>query len=120
MPAPTVRVKLDRERVLRLDLAALYRFEKATGINLLLEPGALGNPNLSLLLEFVAACAAWEDPKVTAEAIASGLGPETIPDLLAAIEKLWREAAPPQTSADGAEGGAAPFSEVPTTFGHGA
>lgn len=119
MPAPVVRVKLDRERVLRLDLAALYRFERATGINLLMDPGALGNPSLSLLLELVAACAAWEDPKVSAESLASGLGPESIPELLAAIEKLWREAAPPEAKGE-AEGGAAPFPEAPPTFGHGA
>lgn len=120
MPAPVVSVSLDKERRLRLDLAALYRFERATGINLLLDPGALGTPNLSVLLEFVAACAAWEDPKVSAEALASGLGPERIPELLVAIERLWREAAPPQTEGAGGDGGAAPFPVTGQTSGPGA
>ncbi|MEM4167748.1 MAG: hypothetical protein QXW98_04835 [Candidatus Caldarchaeum sp.] len=110
---------MDKKRNLRLDLAALYRFEKATGINLLLDPGALGTPNLSILLEFVAACAAWEDPKVNAEVLASGLGPEKLPELLSAIEKLWREAAPPQIEGAGENGGAAPFPTPDQTSGHG-
>lgn len=118
MPAPIVSVTLDKERRLRLDMAALYRFEKRTGINLLMDPKALETPSLSLLLEFVAACAAWEDQKVTAETIASGLGPEAIPQLLEAIERLWREAAPPDGTGEDA-GGDSPFAGA-TISGHGA
>jgi hypothetical protein len=92
MPAPTVTFETANKKFqLCLNLAALYRFEKVSGVNLLANPEALAQPSFGLLLEFAAACAG---PNVTAEQIGEALAPEDVPKLLEALERLWREATP--------------------------
>jgi hypothetical protein len=103
MPAPEVSFESGSKSFrLRLDLAALYRFEKNTGINLLANPEALAQPSFGLLLEFAAACAGHG---VTPEQIGEALAPEDVPTLLQALERLWKEAAPASEDNDAQKGG---------------
>lgn len=91
-----VKVKLDKERTLRLDLNAMVRFEQASGKSLL-KQSTWDTLSIADIRSLLWACLLHEDPELTVEQVGSMIHPGNMVQVFGEIQRVWQLSAPEPT-----------------------
>ncbi|MEM3453497.1 MAG: hypothetical protein QW835_07745 [Candidatus Hadarchaeum sp.] len=92
---PLIEIKLDKVRHLRLDFNALAKAEEVTGKSFLTSEGlSWATTSAKGLRALIWACLLHEDPDLTLEEVGGLLNYANVPQITAALSKLWEKSVP--------------------------
>jgi len=113
---PDVKVMLDRERTLRLDLNAMEAFEEATDISFLKGDFDYSKMSIKQLKTLIWACLLGEDESVTLKQVGEWIGLSNITEVMQQIAKAFESAIPDDLlNKDKEEDTIVPLAENPNT-----
>jgi len=107
---PVVKITLDKERTLKLDLNAMVAYEEATGSNLL--DGSFLSSGMSAkeLRTMLWACLLHEDDTLTEQQVGSWVNPANLVDITSKLDEAFEVSLP---KSEGEETG--PLEKTPPT-----